>query len=331
MKGVLLILFTLLSPIAIFLTMIVFMPPINTTIKQQLVKVNAYEKISEQLRTLSTDDADSAAVNSILQRVLTPQYLQGKLEPTIDMSYSWIVGATSTPPVISFKDIKEDIVRQNPQLLSTIEQMSKEMKDAPSDAKAMDGQPAEAADAASPDQQQTEEMTKSIDQMAALAKSDFTFPLDKQLLGIKSFYTTVHIWQPLLAIALLGILICIGLLAHSWKSRLRWIGVTLLFGAAFGYGFVVITTNVTTFITGLLSKATDAMMVTVSPLILQVVTSFANTYTQYQTTVCIVSVVVGAMLVVTSFFMPSGSSITQIKPSGAKAMDGKQTTKRKQK
>ena len=132
MKDILLIFFTLLSPLAVFLTMIAFMPHLNTTIKEQLVKAHAYEKVSEQMSTLTADDADSAAINSILQHILTPEYLQGKTETTIDMSYNWIVGTTTIPPVLSFKDIKEDIVRQNPQLLTTIEELSKEVKDAQS-------------------------------------------------------------------------------------------------------------------------------------------------------------------------------------------------------
>lgn len=320
MKGILLLLFVFLSPLAVFLTMIVFLPHLNTTIKEELVKTHAYEKVSEQLSTLTADDADSAAINSILQRVLTPEYLQTKAETTIDSSYDWIVGTSSTPPVISFKDIKEDIVRQNPQLLTTIEELSKQVKDAQIAA------PADAADMSNPDtQQQDAEMTKSIDQMAALAKSDFTFPLDKQLLGLKSFYTSVHIWQPILIILLLGILFLIGILSHSWKARARWIGVTLLFSAAFGYGFITLTSTITHFVTQLLGKATDTLMTTVSPIVLQVLTNLATAYTQYQTTVCIVSVCLGALCILTSFFLP-----TSTVPAPLMNL-GKQKVKRKRK
>src|SRR6185437_5483790 len=112
---------TLCLPLFIFLTTIVTSSDIAPLLKQDLKQNNIYGKISSQLTKLDSNDADSAVLNSFIQKKFTTYYIQNKVDTAMDSSSDWIQGKTQTPPVISFKDVKDDLNAQYPQLLPAIE------------------------------------------------------------------------------------------------------------------------------------------------------------------------------------------------------------------
>ncbi len=286
MRVIVLLFFIFTVPVVIFLTTILYTSDLNTVLKTELARNNVYGQISSQLANLDNQDAQSIVVNSFLQSTFTPQYIQAKTETTIDSSFDWIRGKSTTPPVLSFKDIKDKIFSQNPQLLATIEDLAKEMKNQPI--------PQDSSQDGTVQNQPDAQAAKSIDTLTSLAKSDFTIKLDQYLAGVKNFYNILRILQPILAGLSLLYLVLLFVLSKTWPSRLKWIGITFILSGVLGFGVVLFDSYLLNTLTRFVSINSNQAIKIVSPIVIQIIKHFVDTYINYQTTANIVFLIIGA-------------------------------------
>jgi hypothetical protein len=273
MRGFLIFLFVITVPIVIFLTTILYGGFTVSTVKQDLVKADVYTKISGYLQTVQTDETDPnlQQFDTILKTRLNASYVQGKTENVLDSSSSWISGQTTTPPVLSFKEVKDDIVAQNPNLLPNLTSLQKEIQNQSTD------------QSANPDEaNQQQAMSEAFNSFNTMLKSDFTIQLGTYLQGVKQFYTTIKIAQPVLGILLLVYLLLIFFLSTSAKSKFLWLGWTFLLTGIWGFVVLLLTKFITSLISHLLFSNTTYMMQLVTPILTEIINRFTSTYVSYQ-------------------------------------------------
>lgn len=269
MKGFIAFLFVLTAPIAVFLTSILYAPNVTTVLKTELGQQGVYTQMQNQLLSMQSEDPQTQVMNEYIQKKFTADYIQSKAETTIDNSSVWITGVTTTPPVLSFKDIKDELVAQNPELLSSIQELAKQA--------AQDQQ--STADAAT--QQQA---SQGIDQLNKIVQSDWVIKLDTYLAGLKNFYSFLRIMQPLTVGLSILYLVLLAVFNHSWSSRCKWIGITLIISGLLGFGLVYLDTFLINSLVTIVSGNTNQAIKIVSPIVFAVIKHFVNVYVQYQRT-----------------------------------------------
>lgn len=299
MRFFLLLLFALAVPLVILMTTLLYTDGLNTTLKQELANTKIYDKIPDFLGEGGSEDAGSQQFDAIIKSVITPQYAQTKVETTIDDSYAWITNKSVTPPVISFKEIKTAIMEQNPSLLTDIDVFVQEAKEQ-----------------SAPESPDSQEMQKSIDSLASLARSDFSVKIDKQLNGMKNFYDFTRIAQPALIGLMLLELFLIVKLSKSWKSRFKWLGATFLTAGIWGFSGIILSDMAVKTVVGLTSGSSDTLVKIFSPVVLQVIKLFAASYTKLQQSVNIGLIVAAIIFFGVAIFTknpPATSSAKVIK------------------
>ena len=280
MKFLLLLFITVSLPVFLLLTTIVTSSDISPILKSDLKQHKVYTQLSKQLTQLDANDTDSAILNAFMQKKFTPGYIQNKVETAMDSSTDWIEGKTQTPPVISFKDIKDDLTAQYPDLLPSIEQTAQQLQEQ----QAQDGTT-----------NQTDEQTiKSAQMLANLAKSDFTIKLNTYLSGLKNFYSFVKIFQPILGILLALSIMLLGFLNKSWKGRFTWIGITLLLSGIWGFVLAFSNIAIVQLLTNLASNNTNQIVNIASPVILQIMNHYVDMYVNYQKIISLVFLLAAA-------------------------------------
>lgn len=305
MRVIVLLLFIFTVPVVIFLTTVLYTSDLNTVLKTELTRNNVYSQINSQLSKLEGEDAESQVVNSFLQSTLTPQYIQAKTETAIDSSFDWIRGKSATPPVLSFKDIKDKIFSQNPQLLATIEDLAKEMKNQPI--------PQDSSQDGAVQNQPDAQAMKGIDTLTSLAKSDFSIKLDQYLVGAKNFYNVLRILQPILAGLLLLYLVLLFVLSKTWPSRLKWIGITFILSGVLGFGVILFDSYLLGTLRSFVSVNSNQAVKIVSPIVIQIIKHFVDTYINYQTTANIVFLIIGVGSFAAGLFMKTPSPTPKAK------------------
>ncbi len=310
MRVIVLLFFIFTIPVVIFLTTILYASDLNTVLKTELARNNAYGQINTQISKLEGEDAQSIVVNSFLQSTFTPQYIQAKTETTIDSSFDWIRGKTTVLPVLSFRDIKDKIFSQNPQLLTTIEDLAKEMKNQPI--------PQDSSQDGTVQNQPDAQAMKGIDTLTSLAKSDFTIKLDQYLIGVKNFYNILRILQPILAGLLLIYLVLLFVLSKTWPSRLKWAGITFILSGVLGFGVVLFDSYLLGTLISFVSVNSNQAIKIVSPIVIQIIKHFVDTYINYQTTANIVFLIIGAGSFAVGVFSNKTAPIAKAKVSKKK-------------
>lgn len=295
MKFLLVVFFTLCFPFLVFLTAIVLMPDITPLLKTDLAKQQIYEQLSKQFGSVQSQDAESQLIGTFMQNKFTPDYLQKKTETAMDYSADWVTGKSTTPPVLSFADIKDDLTAQNPQLIPTIEALSKQTKEQ--------------------DLQQSDGIT-TIDM---LAKSDFSIKLAPYLVGLKSAYMTIRILQPILAILLIVCLVLLFILNKTWSAKLTWIGIALTLSGIWGYAIVYGNNMIMQILTPLVAQNTNTFMQAFAPLALTLVKHVVDTYVEYQKMASLVVLVTaGAAFVGVVLAKRSAPAVVKLKNTSKK-------------
>lgn len=271
MKLLLVIFFVLGFPIFLFLTTILYSSDITPILKSDLVKHHIYDQLSSQLDNLDSGDSNSQEINTFIQSKFTKEYIQQKVETALDSSTNWINGKSTTPPVISFKDVKDDLNAQYPQLLPSIENAAQEMKNQQAQESTTDAS-----------NQQKEQAIKGTDMLAKLAKSDFTIKLNTYLVGLKDFYSTVRILQPILGLLLLGSLFLLGLLNKTWSERFKWIGITFMISGIAGFILAFGNIIIIQLLSSLAANNTNHIVQMTSPIVLQLINHYVDAYVTYQ-------------------------------------------------
>jgi hypothetical protein len=204
-------------------------------LKQNLKDSNTYNSISETISTLKLDEESNTGESSqkmanlfgpFIKKQFTPTYLQKKSESLIDDTYLWMQDKSKTPPVLSFSEIKTSIVSQNPQILTELKNLSKQLKEEQKNISTDDGE-------------MDVETKKSMQELSKLdldkfLDSDFSIPVGEKLEDVKKLYKVFKFALPIFIILEVIILGVILLLSSPLSSKVRWLGITFLITALFG-------------------------------------------------------------------------------------------------
>ncbi len=280
MKFLITLFITFCLPVFILLTTIVSSSDIAPLLKSDLKQHHIYSQISSQITKFDSNDPDSAVLNSFIQKKFTEDYIQNKVDKAMDSSSDWIQGKTQTPPVLSFKDIKDDLNAQYPQLLPSIEQMSQQLKEQ----EAQNGTT----------NQTDSQAIQSAQMLSNLAKSDFTIKLNTYLVGLRNFYSAVRILQPILGILIAFGIILLGLLNKTWKSRFKWIGITLFLSGLWGFVVAFSNIEIVKLLTQLTADNSNQIVTIASPVILQLINHYVDSYVAYQKIISLVFLLAAA-------------------------------------
>jgi len=282
-----LLLFVLTLPVVVLIATVFYGGLSTTTLKTELAKSGIYQKTLDVLREPSSDqtyqDQQEDQVISALAVFFTPDYLQTKTEKIIDDSMAWITGASDTPPVLSFKEIKDAIDRQNPGLLINIQDLSQSIQKEASNETTAENTPVKK------------------DMLTDFVKNDFTFPLQKNLQGTKDFYGNLQLAFPALIGFLLVYLALLFGVNNTWKKRTKWIGMTLLIAGVWGYVLAMLFTVLMQTLIKVILQQNDPMIHLIVPIINRLITPFSHLYLTYQTEVTIVCGIVGIISLALSF------------------------------
>ncbi|MBI4973855.1 hypothetical protein HZC27_04565 [Candidatus Roizmanbacteria bacterium] len=227
LKTLLIFFFSLGSTFFIFFFSLRFSGFSTDSLKAALVKeqlyTNALAAVEKQVNSTNTDSAEDplAILWPLLKKEVSPQYLQKKIETLVDDIAAWSTGKSNSPPTLSIQDLKEKIMKQNRQVISTLIEVSKEVRK----------QQEEAIRMAKESGQTVPEQGKlpAFD-LEKILNSDFTLPLGQYLTWLKLLYFFTHTGLYIVGGIMLAEVILIMALSGGKKAKLRWIGFTLLFG-----------------------------------------------------------------------------------------------------
>lgn len=255
MKVLILLFFVFLTPLFVLLLTFNFSGVSPTVLKNSLSEGKVYPQISNFIaESINTDDIEFKQLSGFITDRFTAEYIQQKTELAIEDSHDWITGESSIAPVVSFSELKDDLLDKNPALLKELESMSAEMKE--SDLKAetvtvndeenMDNQIAMEA-----------QMSEAVSSFSSIINQDFSIKLEPYLVGIKGFYSFSKILLPLILVLMIGCLVFLGFLAQNWKSRFKWIGSTLMVSGLIGFCIVFFNNLLITVVTNYLSHSEE--------------------------------------------------------------------------
>ncbi len=312
--------FILVLPVLVFLGTCLYGGINSVSIKNNLVTSNAYtlisDQIGQQLDSASQDNTDGSigAIIAAAKNRITPSYLQQKTEKAIDDSTLWIEGKTTTPPTLSFSEIKDDINAQNPEILPSLQKTMEDFKK-------------QQEELQKEDPNNSSGKAVELNGMGTFIQNGFTIPLENGVKTIKTIRTQIFIaFVVFLVLSLLALLL-IFLFSKSLKSKFKYIGVVFIIASVYGYTF--------TFGLGILSKIVELALksqdqpavVYISPILLNLLAVFVGKYKQIQTITSIGLIGLGILFVIISMFMkgafqsaaPSSKPVKQISKSPSKS------------
>ncbi|MGI8420508.1 MAG: hypothetical protein ACR2LN_07770 [Candidatus Levyibacteriota bacterium] len=267
MKLSLLFFFAFTNPLVLFFAILLYggIPPDN--MKKAIADSEAYSQVSAHF---AQQDADTITQNKdftvIVSKRLTPTYIRTKTESVIDESATWITGKTQTVPVVSFRELKEELQSEHSDLMGNIEHIPTAVELKRSDLDA---------------QNQTRYLEQAK-QITAFTNDDFTLPLGNQLEGIKLAYRILQIALPMLIVLLICSLFLLVKFAYSLPSRFKWVGAALLASSIVGYGCIFFHPYITPVIirTNILQQSDFFSLF--SPIIIAMINHYVEIYIGYQ-------------------------------------------------
>ena len=202
------------------------------SIKTRLNSANFYQKVFDEvdksLKSSANQESGPDPLAPILGQFLNKEYLQQKIELFIDDTQTWAIGKAKKPPVLSFVDIKEKLIAQNPDLVKTLQEanaeFAKQQKETfQQSSEQVQQQAAQAGEATTDTQQQNINFNQ-------IMKSDFSIPIGQNILFVKNLSWLV---QNILIFEILPLifLVAIILLSSSLKSKLKWLSAAFLITA----------------------------------------------------------------------------------------------------
>lgn len=295
MKLTLLFLFAITTPFFIFLSEVLYGGTKPADLKTGLAESTVYKNISEFLintEPVAEQDATSAEISTLIYNRFTPQYIQVKTEKLIDDSHAWIT-KDGPAPILSFNDIKKDLITAHPEFQSQIEQAAfASEQDSQKDFNAEESLNEFAGDPT---------VQGELDSLTVLAQNDFSVPVGEYFQGIKTFYGIMQILHPIIAIILLGIVLLLMKINESWTTRLRWFGATFITAAVLGYGMIVFNAISVKHLVDVTTSNTESFLAAFSPILLQLMHIFMNTYGNIQTLVSATMIAIGIICYIASY------------------------------
>lgn len=220
----LLITFVLFSPLVFIVLAFRMGAPTADLLKSQLVKKDMYVTVVSELHKQideASGDNPMVIVGPFIKKELTATYLQGKIETLIDDTENWIKGKGESP-VLSFKDLKEKLVRQNRNIIAELESAMKELDSLPEQA------------------EEGGKMPFSSKDLEKFLNSDFVIPVGAHVEWVKVLASSMYILGIILVVSYGLSVLSIILLASSIQSKLRWVGWTILLTALWNIPLIVL-------------------------------------------------------------------------------------------
>lgn len=228
--------------------------------------------------------AQNPELEAIILASLTPEYTKLKTEEVIDAGYFWITDASTNTPSVSFPEIKEQVLKQNPQLLSELTAMSQELQSQSVPEEMNDEELA-----------QFEQMRDNSQMLITFVENDFSLPLDTYLQGVKGFYSVLKIVLPVLIIVLILCLIILLFGNKSLHSRLTWIGTTLMLSAISGFVVIAFQTILLSFLVSTTTQSSNDLSSLFVPIATEIMQNFVKTFTNYQGIMSVILLVLSAI------------------------------------
>lgn len=273
MKLAVLFIFALLSPFTIFVAELMYGGTSPQELKKGLSNTNAYVSISEFLinvKPQSEQDELTAALSQQIYERFTPAYIQSKTDKLIDDGYIWIT-QDGPSPVLSFTDIKQDMLATDPSFAPQFDQIRAEMMK-----NGASGEESLELSAGDPERQ------SSVDALTALAQNDFTVPVGEYFQGLKQFYAIMQIVTPILILLLFICLLLQLRMNNTLSSRLRWIGASLLTASIFGYGMIFFNDIAVQTLAESTMISSENFLATFAPLMVKLMELFMEEYAKVQ-------------------------------------------------
>jgi hypothetical protein len=292
MKVIILLFFVLVTPFFVFLMTLFYGGISSETLKDSLSKSDIYSNISQFITESSkSDDKELKQLTSFISDRFTPGYIQQKAELAVDDSYDWITGTSNIAPVVSFSELKDDLINKNPKLLKEIESMSAELKETTPDVETV---------AAQEDAETSEELTAEsqfadvASSFASIVNQDFSIKIEPYLAGVKGFYSFSKILLPITLIIMIGSLVLLAFINPDWKSRFKWIGSTLMISGVVGFGLVVFNNLAINVVTGFANSDEKGIMGIFGPVFIQVIKSVLEANNNFQLITGIILLIMAA-------------------------------------
>ena len=226
-------LFVLGLPVWLIMAMPRFSGFTVNKLSHELHKEGAYVAMSTAIQDYldqtaeHQDQSEEQHALGLVRSLVTPEYVQQKTDALLGQVADWAVDPAKPSPKISFNDIQQKLVEQNPELKQQLDQALIEIQKGQAQTNGTLPQVVE--------DQQSQEALQDIltadDNFVSVAQGDWTFSLEKPLAGLPPAYRIYTIAFPILGVILLLCLIGVVLLARTWPSRMVWLGWTLLVAA----------------------------------------------------------------------------------------------------
>lgn len=279
MKVLLLLFFTFTAPLALFLATVMYSVNSTVELKKSLAESGVYAQIHSYL---VKKDAEAEAADELFATLVssrfTAGYIQVKTEGVLDDANNWVIGKSKTPPSVSFKELRDDMVSNHPELLQYLENLPKYAK----------------ADQEGIDPEQKARIIKEAENMSSFVKNDFTIPLGNYLQGMKDAYRIFQIALPIWVILLIASLFSVYKLAGDQAAKWKWLGATFMTSALWGFGIIFFNRTIATSIEQLNHMETSSYMALLAPILMAVMRHYVENYTSYQGVMSVVLLLVAA-------------------------------------
>jgi hypothetical protein len=212
--------------VALPVTLLLAIPRLNhfsiSSLEQSLQQHSLYNYVStalhEQINGNEGDDSLDQFGGVVDE--LTPEYIQTKTEDLLNQSANWATSKTAAPPVLSFNDLRDRLMAENPAVKTQIDQALADLKDH-STSLSIEGQDAQS-------QQALQDLLQKSDNLDRLASGDWSVSLAQPLAGLPKLVQYYTIGLPIMGALLLICLIGVTLLGFTLAGKLKSVGWLLL-------------------------------------------------------------------------------------------------------
>jgi len=286
MKIMFLLFFVFGAPVALFLATILYGWHTRETVKKALADSPVYEQISEHFSKEDTLVMEQNDYPYYVDPRFTPQYFRDKTEETLDSSAAWITGRSQNTPSVSFREIKEDIQKTHPDLLTAIQEVPT----------------AQQLERSGMDERQAAQYLDQAKQLRTFTANDFTVPLGQYLYSVKFVYYALQFAEPIFIIILLFSLVMITLFANSTPEKCKWLGITFMLSSFLGFGISYLYNTHDNFLTYLNLADQTEFVTLVTPIIATIINHFVGIYARNQIIMSEVLLAVSALCFIGYFF-----------------------------
>ena len=298
MRVILALFFIATFPIVTFIASILYGGVTPQILKDGLTKAQIYDRLPEQIANSlkdpeNSEDDNTATFFSVIQNKFSGTYLQSKTENLIDNVDLWVKDKSDIPPSLSFPEIKEELTLNNPELLATLTEGLEEMKKQ-----------------AVQDQSQNDSLEQG-NAMQEFIDNDFSMSLEESLKPLKDGYNNLTIAFPVIIILSLLSIGGIVLLSHGTFSKLKWTGIVLIIASINGFVWAISASIFASLLTQILLSQDNQIIRLISPVILNITSTFVTQLKSYQSITSILSIALGIILLILTFAIPKNQVIVK--------------------